>query len=66
MDTIEFLIYIISLISAAVALWVWYSGETEREEIELLKLKNQELEQRLDQISKVRRLDASATAFKRR
>jgi hypothetical protein len=66
MDGIIFLIYIISLISAFVALWVWYSGDQGRDEIAMLKLKNQELERRLDEISTARRLEAGASAFKRR
>lgn len=66
MDEIIFLIYIISLISAGVALWVWYSGDQGRDEIAMLKLKNQELERRLDEISTARRLEAGVSAFKRR
>lgn len=66
MDLMILLIYVIAVISAFVSLWVWYSGDQERDEIAMLKYKNQELERRLDQISTAKRLDTNAAAFKRR
>lgn len=60
------LIYFISVTSAAISLWIWYSTERERDEIGSLKRKNQELERKINEIYSVKRLNAGADAFKRR
>ncbi len=63
MDTVVFLIYIISLISAATALWVWYSNSDSRDQIELLKMQNQQLRGKVDELEKFLKLTASAQSF---
>ena len=63
MDTVIFLIYIISLISAITALWVWYSNSDSRDQIELLKTQNQLLKGKIEELEKFSKLTASAQSF---
>lgn len=63
MDTVTFLIYIISLISASIALWVWYSNSDSRDQIELLKAQNQHLKTKIEELEKFSKLTASAQSF---
>ena len=63
MDTVTFLIYIISLISASIALWVWYSNSDSRDQIELLKTQNQLLKGKIEELEKFSKLTASAQSF---
>lgn len=63
MDSITFLIYIISLISASVALWVWYSNDNQRDQIELLKQQNNSLKYKIEELEKFSKLTASAQSY---
>jgi cell division protein FtsL len=63
MDTIIFLIYIISLISAMTALWVWYSNSDSRDQIQLLKDQNRRLQIKLEELEKFSKLTASAQSY---
>ena len=63
MDTMIFLIYIISLLSAATALWVWYSNSDSRDEIELLKQQNHNLKNKIEELEKFSKLSASMQTF---
>ena len=64
MDLILFLIYVISLSSALVALWIWYSNDDYRYEVEQIKIQNQQLKIKIDQLEKLSKLNSSSHAFK--
>lgn len=63
MEEIILLTYVISLISAMTALWVWYTNSDSRDQINLLKTQNQQLKEKLENLEKFSKLNASMQAF---
>lgn len=57
MDTIVFIIYTISLMSAAVCLWVKWDQEEDKHKVSALERRQRELEQQIDVLSQqIRRM----------
>lgn len=63
MTDVIFLIYLISLISAGVSLWVWYSNDNSRFEIDFLKKKYKTLEEEIESLKKENKSLASSKTF---
>lgn len=55
MDTIVFLIYTISLMSAAVCLWVKWDQTEDKHKVSALERRQKELEQQIETLSRERK-----------